>query len=157
VAVPADVTIRAAMPADFDRIVAVADQWWGRPMTGVLQRLFLDHFHDTSLVADSSAAHSPGTLAGFVVGFFSAADPTQAYIHFTGVHPNDRRAGLATELYERFFAMARLAGRSRVHAITSPQNEQSIAFHRRLGFTVSAPISNYDGPDRDRVTFERHL
>jgi hypothetical protein len=59
------VVIRGAVPADIDRIVAVADQWWGRPMSGVLQRLFLDHFYDTSLVADSSAPRAPGETAGW--------------------------------------------------------------------------------------------
>ena len=91
--------IRAARPEDHARIVAVADDWWGRPVSGILPRLFLDHFHPTSLVADAGE-----DLAGFVVGFFSPGDERTAYIHFTGVAPDQRRTGLARELYRRFFA-----------------------------------------------------
>lgn len=145
--------VRAARPSDYDAIIAVADDWWGRPISGVLSRLFLDHFHDTSLVAETHTVE----LAGFVVGFLSPAEPDCAYIHFAGVAPAMRRGGLARDLYGRFFAMARAAGRTRVAAITSPVNAQSIAFHDALGFTVSAPVSDYDGPGADRVVFHATL
>lgn len=148
-----EVSVRGAVPADFDRIVAVADEWWSMPVSHVVPRLFLDHFHDTSFVAEDFS----GVLAGFVLGFLSPSDPSQAYVHFAGVRPDQRRAGLASELYERFFDLARKAGRTRVGAITSPQNEQSIAYHTRIGFTVSNPIENYDGPGITRVVFERAL
>src|SRR5262249_15052880 len=50
--VPVGVTIRPAVPSDYDRIAAVVDDWWGRPLRQALPRLFLDHFHDTSFVAE---------------------------------------------------------------------------------------------------------
>jgi hypothetical protein len=31
------------------------------------------------------------------------------------------------------------------------------AFHTAMGFTVSGPVPDYDGPSTDRVLFERHL
>ncbi len=37
---------------DYDAIAAVADQWWDRPVLASLPRLFLDHFHRSSLVID---------------------------------------------------------------------------------------------------------
>lgn len=146
-------TVRAAQPGDFDAIIAVVDDWWGRPASRDLTRLFLDHFHDTSLVA--STPETP--LAGFVIGFLSPAAPDCAYIHFTGVHPRLRRTGLGRDLYDRFFTMARQAGRTRAKAITSPVNTRSIAFHQAIGFTATAPIPGYDGPDLDRVVFEKPL
>lgn len=38
-----------------------------------------------------------------------------------------------------------------------PQNVQSIGFHRRLGFKVSALISDYNGPGTAVVKMERAL
>lgn len=55
--------IRSARPADYDAIAAVVDDWWGRPVLPSLPRLFLDHFHRTSLVAE--ATHG---LNAFLVG-----------------------------------------------------------------------------------------
>lgn len=147
------VTIRSAHPEDYDTIVAVVDTWWGRPVTGVLNRLHLNHFCDTSLIAEDG----DGELLGFVVGFHSPSRPGEAYIHFTGVAPAMRRTGLARTLYERFFAGARESGRTVVKAITSPQNERSIAFHTAMGFHCSKPVADYDGPGRDRVVFSRRL
>jgi ribosomal protein S18 acetylase RimI-like enzyme len=168
--------IRPAEPSDYDRIVSVMDDWWGRPVRAVLPRLFLDHFAPTSLIADDADAASvrradavPGSagkpepatgadgLAGFLVGFMSPSRPQEAYIHFAGVSPRHRRTGLARRLYARFFQLAREDGRSLIRAITSPQNAASIAFHSALGFTVTGPVPDYHGPGADRVLFELHL
>jgi ribosomal protein S18 acetylase RimI-like enzyme len=118
----------------------------------MLPRLFLDHFHATSTVAEAG-----GDLAGFLVGFLSPSLPGAAYIHFVGVHPGHRRSGLARVLYERFFAQAAAHGAAVVSAVTSPANERSIAFHAALGFTVSDPLNGYDGPGDVKVRFERPL
>ncbi|MFG3260140.1 GNAT family N-acetyltransferase [Streptomyces sp. NPDC048172] len=146
-------TVRTARPADFDAIIAVVDDWWGRPASRDLTRVFLDHFFATSLVAEDA----DGELAGFVVGFLSPSEPAYAYIHFTGVSPAMRRTGLARDLYERFFVRAREDGRTAVKAVTSPVNARSIAFHEAMGFTASAPVADYDGPSLDRVVFRREL
>ena len=55
--------------AGYDGIIAVVDEWWARPVHRALPRLFLDHFHDTSFIAERSG----GELAGFLVGFGSPA------------------------------------------------------------------------------------
>lgn len=138
-------TVRQARPEDHDRIHPVLDEWWGRPVAGILQPLFLDHFFTTSYVAESD-----GALAGFLVGFLSPSRPRVAYIHFVGVHPEHRRSGLARDLYRRFFDLARRDGRTEVWAVTSPVNERSIAFHRAMGFTVS-------GPEHGHMLFRRTL
>ena len=146
-------TVRTARPADYDAIIAVVDDWWGRPASRDLTRVFLDHFHATSLVAEEPG----GALAGFLVGFLSPSESDCAYVHFAGVSPSLRRSGLARDLYERFFGQARADGRTAVKAITSPVNSRSIAFHRALGFTASEPVPDYDGPELDRVVFRREL
>jgi len=144
--------LRPATPADYDAMAAVVDAWWGRPVLAFLPRLFLDHFHRTSLVAEG-----PEGMAGFLVGFLSPSAVEEAYIHFVGVSPAARGSGLARTMYERFFALARAHDRRVVKAITSPVNTASIAFHRRMGFTASGPVPDYNGPGAHLVTFERAI
>jgi ribosomal protein S18 acetylase RimI-like enzyme len=126
------VTIRNAEPSDYGRISPLVDHWWGgREMRALLPRLFFEHFRETSFVAEED-----GELVGFLNGFLSQTFPDEAYIHFVGVRPDRRGSGLASDLYEQFFAVARAHGRSLVRCVTSPVNEGSVAFHRALGFDV---------------------
>jgi ribosomal protein S18 acetylase RimI-like enzyme len=143
--------IRHAEPSDHARVAAVIDDWWGgRKMRDMLPRLFFTHFRDTSFVAEDG-----GELAGFLCGFLSKTYPGQAYIHFVGVDPARRGAGLARELYERFFAAAQAAGRTSAHCVTSPGNTGSLAFHRALGFEIEAEVEAYDGSGESRVLLVR--
>ena len=81
--------MRAADPADYDRIAPVVDEWWGgRAMIDMLPRLFFVHFADTAFVAEDGSE-----LAGFLAGFLSQARPDEAYIHFAGVSPGHRGRG----------------------------------------------------------------
>jgi len=149
--VDAGLAIRHAEPADYLRVIAVIDEWWGgRRMAPMLPKLFFVHFRDTSFVAEGD-----GRLAGFLCGFRSQTYADEAYIHFAGVHPERRGAGLGRELYERFFAA--VAPRTTVRAVTSPANERSIAFHRALGFEVERVEENYDGRGEPRCLLVRRL
>ncbi len=143
---------RPAQPGDYDAIAAAIDTWWGRPVLAALPRLFLDLFHQTSLVVDG-----PGGPVEFLVGILSPADRQRAYIHFVGVAPEQRRQRLAGLLYTEFFALARADGRTTVSAVTAPGNDTSIRFHRAMGFTVSGPVPDYNGPGRELVVFHRDL
>ena len=155
---PEAIRLRTATAADYDQIIAVVDDWWGRPIGHALARVFLDHFYATSTIAESGTAEDKGgELAGFLIGFLSPSQPDAAYIHFVGVHPSLRGAGLARTLYERFFALARAHDRRVVSAITAPQNTGSIAFHTAMGFTVTPPIPDYDGEGSAKVLFQRRL
>ncbi len=134
-------------------------------MSDMLPRLFFQHFRDSSFVAVDESRKAP--IAGFLVGFVSPAEPVVAYVHFIGVAPTHRKAGVARALYERFFAHARDKGCRVVRCITSPVNTQSIAFHRHLGFMIEKGDSesgdgvsvhvDYDGPGQSRVCFQKAL
>ncbi len=160
---------RAATAADHGRMIEAIRLWWGdsrspaeaRELSRLLPRLFLEHFSGTSLVVEDD-----GRLAAFLVGFHSADRPEQAYIHFVGVDPERRRAGLAAGLYRTFFDRAQRSGRTTIRAITSPANRGSIAFHRRLGFALEpgdhevncVPVHrDHDGPGEHRVCFRLDL
>jgi len=66
---------------DYDPIIQVIDDWWGgRPMAGMLHRLFFEHFQPTSFVIEEHAE-----IQGFLVVSVST-NPDPGYIHFVGVH-----------------------------------------------------------------------
>ena len=128
--------------------------WWGgREMAPLLPKLFFLHFEGTSFVAEDDG----GRLVGFLIGFLSQTDAAEAYIHFVGVAPEHRGSGVGRELYERFFAVVTGHGRSVVRCVTSPANEESVAFHESLGFSAESVAKDYDGPGEDRVLFVKQL
>jgi GNAT superfamily N-acetyltransferase len=150
---------RHVQPSDYVRVTEVLDDWWGRPMRERLSQMFFVHFTQTSYLLELD-----GQLVGFLLGFLSQSYPSDAYVHFVGVHPDYRFLGLGKRLYERFFAIARLHGRQRVRAMTSPNNAASIAFHLHLGFDIDEADGevagvgvclNYAGPGEHRVLFAR--
>lgn len=156
------VMVRIAKESDYDRIIGVVDDWWGgRHMAAMLPRLFLQHFQDTCLVAEDGSK-----LAGFLIGFISQSKPTEAYIHFAGVHPDYRRRGTAQAMYKKFYEIASRRGCSTVKLVTSPVNKTSIAFHTSIGYEMESgnitvdgiPVFlDYDGKGEDRVRFVLHI
>ncbi len=144
--------IRNIAVEDYDKVINVLNEWWGgRQMTHLLPRLFFEHFQPTSFIVEEN-----GHLSAFIIGFISQTDPNQAYIHFVGVHPNLRKNGVARKLYELFFDQVRLLGCNKVHCITSPINEGSIAYHKSMGFSVSL-VSDYEGIGQDRILFSKDI
>ena len=121
--------------------MAVLPEWWGgRDLRAMLPKIFFEHFRTTSLMAEHE-----DLLVGFLIGFACADHDDEAYVHFAGVHPAWRGAGLGRDLYRRFFAIARAQGRTVVHAVTAPANTGSIAFHTSLGFAILPGDSEVDG------------
>jgi ribosomal protein S18 acetylase RimI-like enzyme len=160
------VQIRPIRSSDYLTVISVIDDWWGgRHMADMLPRLFFEHFTDTSFAAERASEVS-SELAGFLIGFRSQSHPGEAYIHFVGIHPDERGRGLGRQLYERFFEAARAGGCDRVRAVTSPVNRGSIGFHQRMGFDIEpgeagpdgiAVAAGYDGDGQDRVRFVKRL
>ncbi|OIK02106.1 GNAT family N-acetyltransferase [Streptomyces monashensis] len=161
--------LRQARVCDHGAIVGCVQRWWtdsrtpeqARELSLLLPRLFLQFFSATSLVLEDGS-----DIRAFLVGFHSADNDTEAYIHFVGVDPELRGQGVARDLYASFFRRAAEAGRAEVRAITSPTNTGSIAFHRAMGFAVErgdreigglSVHTDYDGPGQDRVCFHRSL
>lgn len=133
---------------DYYMVTEVLDEWWGgRQMRHLLPRLFFEHFQTTSFIIEDN-----GSLAAFLVGFVSQTHPKEAYIHFVGVDPELRKSGLARQLYEKFFVTVRNMECQTVRCITSPVNEVSVAFHKRMGFSVTTG-TDYAGPGQDYILF----
>ncbi|MFJ6746864.1 GNAT family N-acetyltransferase [Streptomyces sp. NPDC091266] len=167
---PGGSIVRHPVASDHPGLQVALGDWWGGlgGEAGALQRrllvprLFLQHFTGTSFLVE----RADRTLRAFLVGFLSQSEPGTAYIHFVGVHPEERRAGLGSALYGHFFAAARAAGRTHVRCITSPTNLNSVGYHTRMGFRMEPgdhtldglPVHrDYDGPGLDRVSFVREL
>ena len=100
-------------------------------MAAMLPKLFFVQFNSTSFIAVDD-----GQILGFLIGFVSQTFPDQAYIHFLGVHPSRRGEGLGQLLYESFFARAASVGCRTARCVTAPVNRNSVAFHRRMGFSL---------------------
>jgi len=157
-----DILIRKAEPADHDKIIAALQHWWGgRDLTAMLPRLFLNHFNDTSFVIEKEAE-----MIGFLIGFVSPALKNEAYVHFMGVHPDFRKKGIGTQLYERFFEICRKHSRHIIRACTSPVNRGSVDFHKRIGFQLEPgddeidglPVtSDYNRPGDHKVQFKKWI
>jgi predicted GNAT superfamily acetyltransferase len=156
------VAVRRAVADDHLAVSSLLKEWWGgRDLTGLLPRLFFEHFRETAFIAESD-----GQLVGFLVGFLSQTHPEEAYVHFCGVRPDRRRSGLGRALYEHFFAVVAAQGRTVVRCVTSPVNTVSVAFHQRLGFALEPgdvtvggmrAHADHDGPGEARVQFVKHL
>ena len=89
-----DLRLRHAQPSDYERVVAVMDDWWdGRPMGTRMSHAFFAHFRSTSFVIEADTE-----LVGFLLGFLSQTRDNEAYIHFVGVHPDYRGMGFGRRL-----------------------------------------------------------
>jgi GNAT superfamily N-acetyltransferase len=140
------VRFRTACRADYAQVLAVLPSWWGgRDLSALLQPLFFENFASTSLMAEDAS----GAMLGFLVGFPSADEPTAAYVHFLGVNPIARHAGLGRRLHDLFAEMMGRRGVVEVRCVTAPVNKVSIAFHRAIGFAVESTDELY-------VHFVRH-
>lgn len=148
--------------SDYNVISPLINEWWGgRQMSDMLPKLFFIHFNNTSFIVEKN-----GEIVGFLIGFLSQSHCDEAYIHFVGVHPDYRKAGIGKQLYHEFFKVVKEFDRNIVRAVTSPVNKVSMAYHSNIGFEIEkgdievngvSIHSNYDGTNQGRVLFKKHL
>jgi ribosomal protein S18 acetylase RimI-like enzyme len=154
--------IRNISSSDYQSVISVVNDWWdGRDMAKLLPKLFFDHFSSTSYILEEH-----GQIAGFLIGFISQSRDKEAYIHFVGIHPKYRKQGLGRLLYEQFFDEVKKRGVKMVRCVTSPVNKTSIAYHKKMEFSIEegglcvdgiSIHSDYDGQGGDRVLFVKSL
>jgi ribosomal protein S18 acetylase RimI-like enzyme len=148
-----DVTIDRVHDGDLTEILRNFERFWGdRTFPRALHHpMFFCEFGDTAF----AARRADGEIAGYLLGFLA---PTgDGYIHFVAVRDDARGLGLGRRLYERFAAIAARRGATALKAITNPENETSIAFHRRMGFAEMTLDPDYQGSGRARVVMRRRL
>lgn len=137
------------------------DWWGGRDLRRSVPKVFLLHFWNTSFIVEKDCE-----IIAFLVGFLSPAYDREAYIHFTGVHPDYRKQGLGKAMYELFFELSRRRERTTIRACTSPVNKVSIDFHTRMGFLIEPGDGvvegvcvslDYNRPGDHKVLFTKYL
>lgn len=146
------ITIERIRGGDLGEILRNYQRFWGdRELPRNLHHpMFVYEFGDTAFVA----RRADGDIVGYLLGF--VAPTGDGYIHFVAVRDDARKLGLARRLYERFTSAARERGAVSLKAVSSPANEGSVAFHRRLGFEQTL-VEDYGGAGRPRVVMRRPL
>jgi ribosomal protein S18 acetylase RimI-like enzyme len=119
--------------------------WGGRDMLALHHPVWL-----RQLGPDAVVVRERDVLLGYLLGTVTTRG--LAYVHLIAVREDSRRRGVGRLLYDAFFDDAKRRGARRVEAVTTTTNTDSIAFHRRLGFSDSV-VPNYAGPDAPRVLF----
>ena len=146
--------------ADFDQIIADNADFCGNDCVRSLHNpVYLYEFGNTAYVVKEGEK-----VIGYLFGLYSQTAPA-AYVKFVGVRQAYQKKGIGRRLYEHFTDIAREKGCTELKAITSPTNEGSIAFHKRLGMElVGEPdekgipiVRDYGGPGVHRVVFKKKI
>jgi GNAT superfamily N-acetyltransferase len=91
-----------------------------------------------------------------LLGFTAPGPPLTGYLHLVGVHPDYRRRGVGSILYQTFEEDCRTLGCTHLKGVTTTGNEASIAFHLATGWEATQ-IDDYAGPARPRVVLRKTL
>lgn len=154
------VLISKCTKSDFDQILTQLTDFWGSDRTASFHHpVFLYEFGSTAWVMKKE-----DLVLAYLFGFFSAETAT-GYIHLVAVRKDWQKKGLGRHLVEEFAATARVAGCTRLKAITTPGNTVSIRFHLAMGMRISGEpgsgeipvVRDYSGPGLDRVVFIREI
>jgi ribosomal protein S18 acetylase RimI-like enzyme len=149
-----DIAIEGVRDGDLADILRNYERFWGdRDLPRYLHHpMFFLEFADTAFVARDPGS---GEIAGYLLGF--VAPTGDGYIHFVAVRDDSRTLGLGRRLYEVFEKAVRDRGAVALKALTSPENESSVAFHKRVGFTEMTRVENYGGSGRTRIVMRKPL
>lgn len=149
--------IRICKPADYQMILGQLGAFWDQPQLQKLQKL-----HHPMLVHElregALVLRSRDHIAGYLFGILPRKRD-YAYVHLLAVRREDRGKGFGRRLYQAFINHSRKCGFHGLRALTTPDNEASIQFHRHIGFILLGNainqghpvIKNYAGPGQDRV------
>jgi ribosomal protein S18 acetylase RimI-like enzyme len=149
-----DIGIEGVRDGDLAEILRNFERFWGdRDLPRYLHHpmFFLEFGHMAFVARDLGS----GEIAGYLLGF--GAPSGDGYIHFVAVRDDSRTFGLGRRLYAAFENAARERGAVALKAITSPENESSVAFHERVGFTEMIRVEDYGGSGRTRIVMRKPL
>jgi len=156
--------VETVRPDDLHEILINHDRFWNvRDLTPLHLPLFVRQFADTSFVVRRPLGSvSPDTVdkrAGEIIGYLFGcycSTTREGYIHLVATRDDARRAGVARRLYTAFTDTVLQRGATALTCITTPENQGSLAFHHRMGFT-STLVPDYSGPGKPRIVFHRSL
>jgi ribosomal protein S18 acetylase RimI-like enzyme len=149
-----NIAIEGVRDGDLAEILRNYERFWGdRDLPRYLHHpMFFLEFGDTAFVARNLGN---GEIAGYLLGFVAPAG--DGYIHFVAVRDDSRTLGLGRMLYKTFEKAARERDAVALKAITTPENETSVAFHKRVGFTEMVHVEDYGGSGRTRIVMRKPI
>lgn len=146
--------------SDYHQILENIIHFWGSDRTlHVHHPMFIHEFGNTAYVIKEN-----NKIIAYLFGFLSQTSPT-AYVHLVGVHKEHQNKGLGSKLYKHFINYAKQNGCNMLKAITTPTNQLSINFHKKIGMTLLGNknsegievIQNYSRQGQDRVVFAMEI
>jgi len=143
-------TMRPMTVTDLNHILTDLPRYWGeRDMRWGHLFPLVHEFGATCVVADS-----PTGIRGYLMGW---VNPERVgYVHFIATRDDARGTGLGRRLHAEFARLAAEHGATRLKAITSVANTNSVAFHTAIGFSAEV-VDDYAGEGEPRVVFMRTL
>lgn len=165
---PPERDVDTASREDYLHITGNIATYWSTNDAERLQRIRILHhpMFFEELGSTAFVVRREGTVAAYLLGFFSQTEIPGAYVHLVATHERYRRQGLAGKLYQHFIETAVLHGCESVKAITSLTNTDSIAFHQSLGMQARgdavsedgiAYVRDHAGPGEHRVVMVKML
>jgi ribosomal protein S18 acetylase RimI-like enzyme len=137
---------------DLAEILLSLGRFWGeRDVAHLHHPMAVEEFGDSALVIRDAA----GRVAAYLFGMVVTAKRL-GYVHVVAVRDDERNLGHGRRLYEAFTALAAGRGCTKIKAITTPENVDSIAFHESLGMRA-VEVADYSGPGCPRVVLLRDL
>ncbi|MFZ2455325.1 MAG: GNAT family N-acetyltransferase [Candidatus Altiarchaeia archaeon] len=152
--------IEKCSKADFDQIITDIEDFWRSKRT-------LHMHHPTLLYEFGNTAYvikEKGIVCAYMFAFFSQTGPA-GYVQLIAVRKKYRGLGYARRLYSNFEEIAKKNRYTRLKAITSPANQESIEFHKTTGMALTGKdviegfpvVLDYSGPGEHRVVFEKEI
>jgi len=132
------------------RLLDQHDRFWDTDTRSLHHAVWFHQFGGFGAVAMTGG----GEDVGYVLGAVTA--DRLAYLHLLAVREDHRRTTLGRRLCGWFDELAGSAGARVVQAVTRPDNEVALAFHRSLGAATHLS-RDHAGPGDDRVVLTRFL
>ena len=142
--------LREATPADLPALAALERDVFGEEAyPAFFFRQAMDLWGPFFLVAEDEAGH----VTGYALAA-PAARGSEACVLSTGVHPDARGRGLATDLLRALLDRLDAAGIEAVWLTVHPESA-AVRLYRRLGFKAVGEEADYFGDGVPRLRMER--
>ncbi len=142
--------IRAAAPADIERIAAIEAESFSCPWPAADFRREMENSWARLWVGEADSG-----VAGYLLAWFI---PPQAELHKVAVAEGFRRQGVAVALLDHMLAEARQGGVETVWLEVREGNRAAIRLYERTGFLRAGRRRDYyQGPREDALVFQLDL
>lgn len=145
--------IRQATVEDLEDITSIEHEAYGScSYDYVVLRQFIDVSPSLFLVAEAAS------ILGYVVGMVSADAPAECcWILSLVVSPSTRKQGVATGLAQALISRFSALKVKSVYLTVAPINAGAQKLYTNLGFSYEKHVTDYFGPEEDRLIFQKHL